>query len=108
MVCPAHPEGFEEEFLGKNRWYAIRLSKKVIPNLKYIAIYMTSPLHKITHYGRIDSIQPYQDSGKYMVKLSGKAKMIGPIVYSPGINMQASRLTLMEKLKNARTLAEAL
>jgi hypothetical protein len=108
IVCPAHPAGFESEFLGRNRWYAIRLSKKVIPNLKYIAIYVTSPFHKITHYGRISSIKPYQDSGKYMVKLRGKAKAIGPIVYSPGINMQASRLTLMEKMKNARTLTDAL
>jgi hypothetical protein len=107
IVCPAHPEGFQEEFLGKNRWYAIRLSKKVIPNLKYIAIYVTSPHHKITHYGRIASIKPYQGSGKYMVKLRGRAKAIGPIVHSPGISMQGSRLTLMEKLKNARTMAEA-
>ena len=108
IVCPAHPKGFQEEFLEKNRWYAIRLSKKVIPNLKYIAIYVTSPHHRITHYGRISSIRPYQDSGKYMVKLRGKAKAIGPIVHSPGISMQGSRLALMEKLKNARTLAEAI
>jgi hypothetical protein len=25
IVCPGHPEGFEREFLGNNRWYAIRL-----------------------------------------------------------------------------------
>lgn len=108
IVCPAHPEGFQEEFLGKNRWYAIRISKSVIPHLKYIAIYVSAPLHKITHYGRINSIKPYQESGKYMVKLSGKAKSIGPIVHSPGISMQGPRLAIMERLKRARTLAEAL
>lgn len=108
IVCPAHPEGFQEEFLGKNRWYAIRISKSVIPHLKYIAIYVSAPLHKITHYGRINSIKPYQESGKYMVKLSGKAKSIGPIVHSPGITMQGPRLAIMERLKRARTLAEAL
>jgi hypothetical protein len=108
IVCPAHPEGFHEEFLGKNRWYAIRIAKSVIPHLKYIAIYVSAPLHKITHYGRINSIKPYQESGKYMVKLSGKAKSIGPIVHSPGITMQGPRLAIMERLKRARTLAEAL
>jgi hypothetical protein len=108
IVCPAHQDGFQEEFLGKNRWYAIRISKKIIPNLKYIAIYVSSPLHKITHYGRISSIKPYQESGKYMVKLRGKAKAIGPIDHSPGITMQGPRLALMGKLKNARTLADAL
>jgi len=106
IICPGHPEGFEREFLGNNRWYAIRLSKKVIANLKYIAIYVTSPEHRITHYGRIASINLYQDSGKYMVNLRGRAKAIGPIVHAPGVSMQGSRLTLMEKLKNARTLAE--
>ncbi len=107
IVCPGHQEGFEKEFLGKNRWYAIRLSKNVIANLKYIAIYVTSPEHRITHYGRIASIKPYQNSGKYMVKLRGRAKSIGPIVHAPGINMQGSRLVLVEKLKNSRTIAEA-
>lgn len=107
IVCPGHPEGFEREFLGNNRWYAIRLSKKVMANLKYIAIYVTAPEHRITHYGLIAAIKPYQDSGKYMVKLRGRAKAIGPIVHAPGISMQGSRLTLMEKLKNARTMAEA-
>lgn len=107
IVCPGHPEGFKREFLGNNRWYAIRLSKKVIANLKYIAIYVTSPEHRITHYGRIATIKPYQGSGKYMVKLHGRAKAIGPIVHSPGVSMQGSRLTLMGKLKNARTLADA-
>jgi hypothetical protein len=108
IVCPAHPDGFEKEFLGKNRWYAIRISKSVIPHLKYIAIYVSSPLHKITHYGRINSIKPYQNSEKYIVLLNGKAKSIGPIDHSPGITMQGPRLAVMGKLKNARTLADAL
>jgi hypothetical protein len=69
---------------------------------------VTSPHHKITHYGRISSIKPYQNSGKYMVKLRGKAKSIGPIVHSHGITMQGPRLAIMERLKRARTLAEAL
>ncbi|MBN2347050.1 MAG: hypothetical protein JXO51_11750, partial [Candidatus Aminicenantes bacterium] len=107
IVCPAHPDGFEKEFLRKNCWWAIRLSKRIIPHLKYIAIYVTSPGHQITHYGRIASIRPYRDSGKYIVKLRGKAKAIGPIAHSPGITMQGSRLCFKEKLKNSRTIAEA-
>jgi hypothetical protein len=104
IVCPAHLKGFEEEFIGKNRWYAIRISKKVIPNLKYIAIYITAPVHQITHYSRIKSILPYKDSEKYMISLSRKAMPIGPIDHAPGITMQAPRLALMEKLRVARSL----
>jgi len=108
IVCPAHLDGFEKEFLGKNRWFAIRISKKVIPRLKYIALYVTSPISQITHYGRIRSIKPWRDSKKYIVKLNGRAKRIGPIEFSPKINIQAPRLALMSRLMRARTLADAL
>jgi len=108
IVCPAHKEGFEKEFLGKNRWYAIRISKKVIPRLKYIAIYVSSPTCQITHYGRIRSIKPWRDSGKYTVLLKDKPKRIGPIAFSPKVNMQSSRLALIARLRRARTLADAI
>lgn len=108
IVCPAHQDGFKEEFLGRNRWYAIRISKKVIPRLKYIALYVTSPINQITHYGRIRVIKPWRDSGKYILILKGKARRIGPVDYSPKINIQAPRLALMARLQRARTLADAL
>ncbi len=108
IICPAHLDGFEKEFLGRNRWYAIRISKNVIPRLKYVAIYLTSPAHRITHYGRIRSIKPWRDSGKYMVLLKEKPKHIGPISHSSKVNMQSCRLALMARLKRARTLAEVL
>jgi len=108
IVCPAHQDGFVKEFLHKNRWYAIRISKSVIPRLKYVALYITSPTSKITHYGRIRAIKPWHDSGKYIVLLREKAKRIGPIGFSPKINIQAPRLALMARLQRARTLADAL
>jgi hypothetical protein len=108
IVCPAHRDGFEKEFLGRNRWYAIRISKKVKPRLKYIALYVTSPICQITHYGRIRSIKPWRDTGKCIVLLRGKAKRIGPISFSPKVNIQAPRLALMARLMRARTLADAL
>jgi hypothetical protein len=108
IVCPAHREGFETEFLGKNRWYAIRISKKVIPHLKYIAIYLTAPTCQVTHYGRIRSIKPWRDSGKQIILLRDRPKRIGPIGFSTKVNMQASRLALLARLKRARTLADAM
>lgn len=108
IVCPAHREGFEEEFLGRNRWYAIRVSRKVIPRLKYIAIYITRPVCQITHYGRIRVIKPWRKSGKQIVLIKDRPKRIGPILSSSKISMQSSRLALMARLKRARTLADAL
>jgi hypothetical protein len=108
IVCPAHSDGFEKEFLGHDRWYAIRISKTVIPRLKYIALYVTSPVNQISHYGRIRAIKPWRESGKYIVFLRGKAKRIGPIEYSPKVHIQAPRFSLMARLQRARTLADAL
>jgi hypothetical protein len=108
IVCPGHKDGFEEEFLGRHRWFAIRISKNVIPHLKYIAMYVASPISKITHYGRIRSIKPWKGTDKYIVQLQGAAKRIGPINSSPRISMQGSRLALMARLQGARTLADAL
>jgi hypothetical protein len=108
LVCPAHQDGFREEFLGRNRWYAIRISKSVIPRLRYIALYVTTPTCQITHYGRIRSIKPWRDSGKYIVVLKGNARRIGPIGFSPKINIQSPRFALLARLKQARTLADAL
>jgi hypothetical protein len=108
IVCPAHKDGFDKEFLGRNRWYAIRVSRNVIPRLKYIALYLTSPSCQITHFGRIRAIKPWRDSGKYIVLLKEKPKHIGPISSSAKVNMQGPRLALMARLKRARTLADAL
>jgi len=66
------------------------------------------PVSQITHFGRIRSIKPWQNSKKYIVKLRGKAKRTGPIEFSPKVNIQAPRLALMARLMRARTLADAL
>jgi hypothetical protein len=107
IVCPAHEEGFKEVFLGENKWYAIRVSKKVIPRLKYIAMYITGKDGRVSHYGRIKSIEPWKRSGKMVVNLEGKPIEIGPIPWRKGVVIQSSRLTLMSKLKSASTLAGA-
>ncbi len=107
IVCPAHEDGFKEVFLGQNCWYAIRISESVIPRLQYIAIYVTGKVRHVSHFGRIKTIEPWKRSGKYIVRLNGKPKEIGPIPWRKGVVIQSCRLTLMSKLKSASTLAGA-
>lgn len=76
--------------------------------MKYIAIYVSNPICQISHYGRIQAVKPWQDSGKYVVLLKEKPKRIGPVGSSAKVNMQSSRLALMARLKRAQTLADAL
>jgi hypothetical protein len=107
IVCPAHGAGFKRAFLNKRCWYAIRLGKGVIPRLKYIAIYVTSPVKEISHYGRIRSIKPWKKSGKYIVYLKGAPVPVGPIPYGGWVALQSCRLTTLRKLKKAKTVAGA-
>ena len=107
IVCPAREEGFKETFLGERRWYAIRISQKVIPKLKYIAIYVTGKVGHVSHYGRIKRIVPWKRSGKQVVNLDGEPIEVGPIPWRKGVVIQSPRLTTFRKLKQASTLAGA-
>lgn len=108
IVCPAHQDSFEKVFLGEHCWYAIRISKKVIPRLKYIAMYVTGRVRKVSHYGRIRSIRPWKNSGKYVVNLKGAPREIGPVRWVPGVVIQSPRFAAFSRLRKASTLAAAL
>lgn len=110
IVVPANKEGFEEVFIRKNCWYAIRISAAMIDKIKYIAGYQTSPISAITYIAEVDKIEKYQDTNKYVVYFKGKAKKINPIklVENGKIKApQAPRYTIYNKLKNANNLDEA-
>ena len=51
LVCPAKEDGFKKVFLGEKVWYAVKLNPERIPDIKYIAMYQSAPISKITYYG---------------------------------------------------------
>jgi len=108
IICPAREGGFKEEFLARKRWFAIRINPDRIPYIKYIAVYRTRPVAAITHYGKVEAIEPWENSGKYIVKLKYRAKEIGPIPGSRSKKgakgVQAPRFTSFEALSSAKTL----
>lgn len=111
VICPASEEGFREVFMGKNCWYAIRLSGKRIRNIKYIAVYRKRPVSAITHYATVKSIKSYKDSGKFIVKFMSNPRRIGPIhlVKSPGkkkVGPQAPFFSSLRIIKAAKTLSD--
>ena len=79
IVVPAQGEGFEDVFLGENRWYAIKIQAKYIPQIKYIAAYVTAPTSAITHIAEVASIKPYEGGSKYIVEFKKPAVPVGPI-----------------------------
>ncbi|MBO2952229.1 GIY-YIG nuclease family protein [Burkholderia pseudomallei] len=67
-----------------------------------------APAAKATHVAEIETIVPYNDTGKYMIKFKGPATAIVPIPRPEHseVNMQSSRYALREKLLAAKNLDE--
>jgi hypothetical protein len=106
IVCPAREEGFKEAFIEQKAWWAVRIAVSIIERLKYIAMYEVAPISAIRWAGKIQSIQPFEDTGKYKIYLS-EIFEVGPIKL--GISKlapQAPRYTTFELLKKAKTLAD--
>lgn len=110
LIVPAQEEGFKEVFLGEDRWYAIRISEKRIPQIKYIAAYQVSPISSITHIAEVKEIIPFEDSGKWQVIFKKPAKEIKhiPLGENTAKSPQGPVYAEYEKLINSKTVEDAL
>ncbi|HEV2493070.1 MAG TPA: hypothetical protein VG204_08370 [Terriglobia bacterium] len=107
VVVPAREDGFKEVFLGENRWYSIRIHGTMRPQIKYIAGYQVAPVSAITHIAPVGSIEPWKDTGKFVVNFSEPARALGPIplVKSGRVKaLQNLRYTARQKLEAAKSL----
>lgn len=107
LVCAAKDEGFRTAFIEQKAWWAVRLSPKSIPHIKYIAMYQVAPVSQITHYGRIDRIESYQDTGKYKLYLDGdpiKLKRPVGLGNNPHLKPQGPKYAILENIRKANTL----
>lgn len=107
VVVPARADGFQETFLGENRWYEIRIHGSMRPQIKHIAAYQVAPVSAITHVAPVKSIEPWKDGGKYVVNFLQPAQPIGPVPLVKGGRVKALqnlRYTTRERLEGAKTL----
>jgi hypothetical protein len=106
IVCPARPEGFKSAFLEKKAWWAVRVSPAIIPRLKYVAMYEKKPISAINWAGRIESIEPFEETGKYKIFLS-EIFRIGPIIMDqPRLAPQAPRYTRFDLVEKGKSLSD--
>jgi hypothetical protein len=106
IVCPAREEGFQEAFIEQKAWWAVRIAVTIIEHLKYIAMYEVAPISAIRWAGKIQSIQPFEDTGKYKIYLS-EIFEVGPIKLGiPKLAPQGPKYTTFELLNKAKTLAD--
>jgi hypothetical protein len=108
IVCPAREDGFKHAYIDNDAWWAIRISQKMRDQIRYLAMYEKSPVSAVRNVAEIDKIEPYKDSGKFIVYLK-KKKKISPIELDKGkkgVAPQAPRYTNYEKLLRAKKLSE--
>jgi hypothetical protein len=108
VIVPAKKDGFEEVFLGENRWRVIRISGGMLPKIKWIAAYQSQPISAITHIAPVERIEPYGEGGKFQLIFSAPAKPIPNIPFgqAPSGAMQAPRYTTYQRLLKAKTLTD--
>lgn len=106
MVAPAKEEGFQRVFIDQKEWYAVRIASSVIPRLKYLAMYEVSPVMAIRWVGKIESIQPYEDTGKYKIYLSEITKIEPIKLGNPQYTPYGPRYTTFELLQKAKDLGD--
>ena len=107
IVVPAREEGFNEEFLQNNRWFAIRISSAMLDKIKYIAAYQVAPVSGITYIAEVDRIEKYKDSNKYIVYFKdGSLQKINKIGLGKkkGQAPQAPRYTSFMTISSSKTL----
>lgn len=110
IVIPAQEDGFNETFLGENRWYQIRINSSMISYIKYLAVYQVAPISAITYFAEVESIEQWQNGNKYVVNFKTNPQKIGPIRLVPKGKtkaLQNSRYTSLSRLMNAKNLDEA-
>lgn len=106
IIVPARQETFEDTFLAKNCWYAIRIDDDKQENIKYIAVYRTAPVSAITHFAEVSSIVRHEDSDKFVVNFEGNAKRLStPISAGKKLKrLQNIKYTTVAKMLVAKSL----
>ncbi|MFA5238790.1 MAG: restriction endonuclease [Phycisphaerae bacterium] len=107
LVCAAKEDGFKRAFLEQKAWWAVRLNTRMIPFIKYIAIYQVAPVSKITYYGKVEKIEPYENTGKYKIYLKENPikleKSVG-LGKNPHLKPQGPRYAKLSVIQAAKTL----
>lgn len=114
LIIPSKPEGLNY-FQENKSWKNIRLEKKRIAEIEYIALYQAAPIMAITHYAKVKKIQEYTNEAKtrsnkrYIIEFEDIQNDIN-IVLDDRTNrkliIQSIRYTSIEKLKKSKNLSE--
>lgn len=109
MVCSAKEGGFKSAFLDQKAWWAVRIHPSRLPKIKYLAMYQVAPISKITHYGEVAKVEPYEDSGKYKIYLKKEPVELKSYVSlgnNSNLKPQGPKYALLQDILKAKTLED--
>lgn len=107
IIVPAREDGFNGEFLKNDRWFAIRISSAMIEKIKYIAAYQVSPISGITYVAKVERIEKYKDTNKYIVYFKpNSVSKINKVSLGKkkGLAPQAPKYSSYKAIMTAKTL----
>jgi len=106
LVVPIQKDGFAKVFLGEKSWYPLRISKKMIGKLKFIAAYQIRPISAITHYAIIDRIESCEIRKQFKCVFSKIIDLSKPVPLgnAPRGAMQVPRYTSFTRLQVAQSV----
>lgn len=88
----------------------MRIHASMIPKIKYIAAYQFAPVSAITHIAKVESIEQWKNTNKYILRFVRPASKIGPIKLVPKGAVKAlqnARYTSIDRLQSAKNLDDA-
>ncbi|MFZ1570178.1 MAG: GIY-YIG nuclease family protein [Thiolinea sp.] len=106
LVVPVKEEGMQKTFLEEQQWFAVRIQAKHLHKIKHLAAYQVAPVSAITHIADIEKIEPYENTGKYLLSFRAPASMIKPVLRREGchLSMQSPRYALRDTILAAKYL----
>jgi len=109
ILASAEPDSMKDMFLKERKWGEIKIARARYPLIKYIVIFVKSPISAVTHRGTVSYIQYNPKTGKSMIFLKGAPEKIKPIRYNEKFlhhNAHGIKYTTNERVNNANTLAD--
>lgn len=109
IVTSATPQSLEETFLAKKEWGEIPIAREKYLLIKYVAIFVKTPVRAITWVGKVKNITYNPVNKKSTIHLDGFPRDITPIPYDdkcPQHNGHGTVYTTMARIEKAKTLCD--
>ncbi|MGN4723950.1 hypothetical protein ACTFR8_23245 [Bacillus cereus group sp. MYBK15-3] len=106
LVVPARKETFEKTFI-KHREIGVRTSDWRLETIKNVAIYVDTPVEKITHYAAVEGISELC-RGIYAIRVGEPVALDNPIelAIDDKVGIHRVTYTTVDKLKSAKYIHE--